>query len=512
MTDASATISARLDAAGLRDDDANRRLLEELSPAGYVNPVPPAAPYDLVVLGGGTAGLVSAMGSVGIGARVALIERHLLGGDCLNFGCVPSKALLAAGHAAARVRDAARFGVHVEEPRIDAAAGLARVRELRARIAPHDGVARIGGTGVDVYLGHGRFVAPDAAEVGGARLRFKRAVICTGGSPWLPPVPGLADIAARTSDTIWELETVPAALVVMGGGPIGCEMAQAFGRLGSEVTIVEMAPALLPRDDPDAAELVMARFESEGVRVLAGHRVVGARRDGDARTLTVETSDGARFDVTGDEVLVAVGRRANTADIGAEVAGVEVSKRGVTVDARMRTTNRRIFAAGDVASSYQFTHAADAMARLVIRNAFFFGRGRADSLVIPWATYTDPEIAHVGVTHEQAAERGLQTFRVDFASVDRALLEGEETGFAKLYTDAKGRIHGATVVGPRAGDLIGEACLAMTAGLDAAMLSSTIHPYPTTAEVWRKLGDAYNKTRLSPGVRRLFAHWFRWLR
>lgn len=496
----------------LPDDAHNRALVSHVHPADWQNPQP-APRYNLVVIGGGTAGLVAAMGAAGLGAKVALVERHLLGGDCLNFGCVPSKALLAAAHMAHAVRTRApELSVHTTEVTVDAAGVLERLRRLRAEIAPHDSAARLREAGVDVFLGEGRFVSPDAIGVGDATLRFARAVIATGGCPVLPPVPGLADAGARTSDTIWELTGAPKRLLVMGGGPIGCELAQAFRRLGSAVTLIEREERILGKDHPDAAALVSQRLLADGVRVLVGHDAVSACRDGAELTVRVRDGSGAERDVGGDELLVAAGRRVSLDALNLEAAGVESTEGGLVVDSRLRTTNKRVYAAGDAAGSFQFTHAADAHARMVLRNAFFFGRGKVEDLVVPWVTYTEPEVAHVGAGFDAAARDGLQSFRVDFDSVDRALLEGDSEGFAEIYVGAKGIVRGATVVHPRAGDLIGEMTLAVTAKMSAGQLSSTIHPYPTLTEVWRKLGDAQQRARVSPWVSRAFARWFRFLR
>ncbi|MCB9730264.1 MAG: FAD-dependent oxidoreductase [Deltaproteobacteria bacterium] len=490
------------------DDAHNRALVAQVHPPDWQNPTP-APRYNLVVIGGGTAGLVAAMGAAGLGARVALVERHLLGGDCLNFGCVPSKALLASAHMAhAASARAPELGVHASQLRVDARAVLDRLRRLRAEIAPHDGAERLRAAGVDVFLGEGRFLTPDSVGVGHATLRFARALIATGGRPVLPPVPGLRECEPRTSDTIWELTEAPARLVVMGGGPIGCELAQAFQRLGSQVVLVEREARILGKDHPDAGLLVRAQLEADGVRVLTGHLAIEASRSADGTCLRLRDGDGRELEVTGDELLVAAGRRVALESLDLAAAGIATGERGLEVDARLRTSNRRVFVAGDAAGGFQFTHAADAHARLVLRNALFYGRGKVEDLVVPWATYTEPEVAHVGCTHEEAEREGLQRFRVDLEAVDRARLEGERGGFAEIYVDARGRIRGATVVSARAGDLIGEAALAITAGLRAGQLSQTIHPYPTQAEVWRKLGDAHERTRLRPWVARAFERWF----
>lgn len=493
-------------------DPHDLALVGQVRPPGWRNPTP-AGRYDLVVVGAGTAGLVSAIGAAGLGARVALVERFLLGGDCLNHGCVPSKGVIRASRAAHAVRESAPFGVKLPcEPEVDFGAAMARMRRLRAGIAKNDSAARATSLGVDVFLGEGRFTGPGTLEVEGARLEFKRAVVATGARALVPPIPGLAEAGFRTNDTVFTLTERPRRLGVVGAGPIGCELAQAFRRLGSEVTVVAFDPRVLPREDPDASAILRRRLEQEGIRLELGAAVKRVERRSGERVLVGERN-GAEVEVACDEILLAVGRAPNVEGLGLEAAGVELGKKGVAVDERLRTTNPRIFAAGDVCSAWQFTHAADAMARLVLRNAFFFGRGRASDLVIPWATYTDPEVAHVGMTAAGAAERGdaVRTLTVPFEDVDRAVLDGEEEGFARIHVDARsGRLLGATIVARHAGEMIGEPTLAIRRRLGAADLSSTIHPYPSQAEVWRKLGDAWQRTRLGPRAKAVLSRIISW--
>jgi pyruvate/2-oxoglutarate dehydrogenase complex dihydrolipoamide dehydrogenase (E3) component len=498
----------------IETDRSDLDLLRAVHPAGWKNPTPTAR-YDLVVLGGGTAGLVSALGAASLGARVALVERALLGGDCLNYGCVPSKAVIRASRAAYDAREGATFGVEAAAPlRIDFPAAMARMRRLRASIAHNDSAARATSLGVDVFLGDGRFVGPDALEVAGAVLRFKRAVIATGARAAAPPIPGLAEAGYRTNETLFTLTHLPARIAVIGAGPVGCELGQAFRRFGAEVTLVGSEPRVLPREDLDASAVLHRQLEREGVRLLLGGELVRVERRGAERVLVVEKG-GVTTRVACDEILVAVGRAPNVEGLGLEAAGVTVERGGVVVDARLRTANRRIFAAGDICSAWKFTHAADAMARLALRNAFFFGRGKVSSLVIPWATYTDPEIAHVGMTALQATAAGgaVRTLTVPFTEVDRAVLDEESEGFARIHVDAKsGRVLGATAVARHAGEMIGAPTLAIGQRLTAGQLSATILPYPTQAEVWRKLGDAWQRTRLTPLTKRLLAHIIAWRR
>ncbi len=493
------------------DDEHNRALMEHVHPPSWVNPTP-AGRYNLVVVGAGTAGLVSALGAAALGARVALIERHLMGGDCLNVGCVPSKGVLRAARAIHAARGAAAFGVRGGEAAdADFPAVMARVRRLRAGLAEHDSARRLAGLGVDVFLGDGRFVAPDAVEVGGARLRFARAVIATGARAAGLPVPGLAEAGFLTNETVFGLTELPRRLVIIGAGPIGCELGQAFRRFGAEVSIVSLDPRLLPREDPDAAAVLAARFEREGVHLSLGVKPASVSTRGRHKVLAFE-GPGGPGEVAGEEILVAAGRAPNVEGLGLEAAGVAFGRAGVTVNDRLRTSNPRIYAAGDICSAYKFTHAADAMARIAIQNALFFGRKRASGLVIPWCTYTDPEIAHVGLYEEEARRRGLRvtTFTQPLADVDRAVLDGEAEGFARVHVEERsGRILGGTLVASHAGEMIGELVFAITAGLRAGSLATAIHPYPTQAEAWRRLGDAVNRRRLTPAVqtwlRRLLA-------
>lgn len=488
-------------------DDHNRRLLESVHPSAWSNPRP-APRYNLVVVGAGTAGLVTAAGAAGLGARVALVERDLMGGDCLNFGCVPSKALIAASRAAATVRDAASYGVVVPgNASIDFAAVMERMRRLRAELAGNDSAERFRGLGVDVFIGEARFAGSDVVEVGDARLRFSRAVIATGARAGAPPIPGLAEAGFLTNETVFSLTELPRRIAVIGAGPIGCELGQVFRRLGAEVTILEAADRILVRDDHDAALRVEQAMTRDGVQVVKGCKIVGVERNGHEKTFALEC-EGKSTQLTVDEIIVGAGRIPMVDGLGLEAAGVEYDRRaGVTVNDYLQSTNRNIYAAGDAASPYKFTHIADATARIVIRNALFFGRARASALTIPWCTYTDPEIAHVGLSEAEAAARGVEvaTFVQELSGVDRAVLDGQDSGFVKVHV-RKGtdRIVGATVVASHAGDMISELTMAITNDIGLGRIADVIHPYPTQAEAIRKLGDAYNRTRLSPRVKRVF--------
>ena len=487
-------------------DRWNDALLENAHPPAWRNPTP-AARYDLVVLGGGTAGLVSAIVSAGVGARVALVEKHLLGGDCLVYGCVPSKTLLRSARAAADARSAARFGVRVAGGiEVDFPAVMERVRRVRAEISPHDSARRYAELGVDVFLGEGRFTGRDALEVAGARLRFKRAVVATGARAAPPPIPGLADAGYLTNETVFSLVERPARLAVIGAGPVGCELAQAFQRLGSQVTLLEVAPQVLIREDPDAAALVQAALAADGVELVLGGKILNVARIGAGKRVRVAQGTGER-DVDVDEVLVGVGRAPNVEGLGLDAAGIAFDPaRGVHVDDRLRTANPRVYAAGDVCLPTKFTHAADASAKLVVRNAFFFGRRRAQDLLVPWCTYTDPEVAHVGLHARDAAAQGiaLDTFEVPLGGNDRSRAEGEEAGFLKLHVKkGSDRIAGATVVGRNAGDLLAPLALAMANGVGLGRLVDLILPYPTQSELLKAAAGAYTRTRLTPFAARV---------
>ncbi|MBZ0115212.1 MAG: mercuric reductase [Thermoanaerobaculia bacterium] len=495
-------------------DDHNLRLAANVHPTDWENPTPQGR-YNLVVIGAGTAGLVTAAGAAGLGARVALVERILLGGDCLNVGCVPSKALIRSAHVAAEVRDAGDFGVRVRgDVEVDFPAVMERMRKLRADISPHDSAARFRDLGIDVFMGEARFERDGVVRVGDSELRYSKAVVATGARAAAPPIPGLDGIQYLTNETVFSLTELPRRLGIIGAGPIGCELAQAFARFGSQVFLVEAEHGVLPREDPDAAALVLRQLERDGVRVLCCGRRLELAQEADGTHLKVESHD-RHYDEVVDRLLVAVGRAPNVEGLNLEAVGVSFDRQGVKVDDRLRTTNRRIFAAGDVCSPYKFTHAADAQARIVIQNALFFGRSKASLLTIPWATYTAPEVAHVGLYEHEAESQGIaiDTFRVDMAGVDRAILDGDDSGFLKVHVKrGSDRIVGATVVARNAGDLVSEITLAMVAGKGLATLSRTIHPYPTQAEVIKRAGDAYSRTRLTPTVRRLFDRLLAWQR
>lgn len=505
-------------------DEHNKKLVANVHPPDWVNPTPRER-YHMVVVGGGTAGLVTAAICAGLGARVALIERHFLGGDCLNVGCVPSKGVITAARAWHQARQAHRdFGApaSVDSAAGDFAAAMERMRRLRAQISPDDSAARFQDLGVDVFLGEGRFVASDAIEVGGHRLKFRRATIATGARAIALPIPGLADIDYLTNETVFSLTSLPKRFGVIGAGPIGSEMAQSLARFGSQVHVLDIADHILPREDQDAAAVVQKAMLADGVKLHLGVKIKEIRQDEsdaieknrDAKVIVAESADGELVSIPVDALLLSVGRAPNIEGLGLEAAGVDYDiRRGVQVDDFLRTKNRRIYAAGDIVDlPYKFTHAADDHARIVVRNAFFFGRGRAASRVIPWATYTSPEIAHVGLYEEQARELGygVDTITVPLAENHRAILEGEEEGFLRIHLK-KGtdKILGGTLVAEGAGDMIGALALAMTHKLGLAKFASTVFPYPTRGEVYKRAGDAFNKTRLTPTSKSFFELWFK---
>jgi len=487
----------RLGARLIPEDPHDERLLSHVRPKDWENPEPQGR-YNLVVIGGGTAGLVTAAGAAGLGARVALIDAGLLGGDCLNAGCVPSKAILRSAKARPQPAASADLGFPTSgEP--DFTRAFERMRELRADLAPVDSARRFRDElGVDVFQGRARFQAPDMVEVGGQQLQFRRAVIATGASPSLPPIPGLAESSPHTNESIFTLTECPARLVVIGTGPIGCELEH-----------------ILPREDRDASLPVQRALEADGIKLLLRHSIESVRCEGNQRILQVRDENGSR-ELSGDEILVATGRSPKLAGLGLDEIGVEVDpQRGVLVDDRLQTTNPLIYAAGDVCLEQKFTHAADFAARIVIQNALFRGSRKLSSLLIPRATYTDPEIASVGLSRTQAEqeETAIREWTVPFADLDRARLDGETDGFVRILTAEKSdQILGATIVARHAGDMIGEVATAMSAGIGLGKLANVIHPYPTQADAIRKAGDLYNRTRLTPLVKRVFSLWFRWNR
>ncbi len=459
---------------------------------------------DICVIGAGSGGLVTAYAASHMGRRVVLVEGARMGGDCLNAGCVPSKALLAAGKAAHAMRHSARFGITPVEPAIDFAAVNRHVRDVVATIEPNDSVERYTGFGVDVVTGHARFVSPGAVEVEGRTICARRFVIATGSRAAIPPIPGLDSVPLFTNETLFDNQELPRHLIIIGGGPIGSEMAQAHRRLGSRVTVLDMGP-LLPHDDPELAAVVKSGMMEEGIEIIehvairkvsgeAGHISVSCDRNDE--TLVVE----------GSHLLVAAGRRPEIADLGLDAAGVAHDRRGIRIDRRLRTTNRRIYAIGDCAGGFQFTHLASYHAGIVIRNALLRIPAKVNLGAFPWVTYTDPELAHVGLTEEAARKRHgtVRVLRFRCAESDRAIAERSTKGLVKVVTTPRGRILGASIVAAHAGELIAPWVLAMGSGLKVGALAGMIAPYPTLGEISKRAaGSFYTPRVFGKGMKRL---------
>ncbi|MEM7126264.1 MAG: mercuric reductase [Chloroflexota bacterium] len=496
-------------------DRHNARLIANVHPPAWENPTPDGL-YNLVVIGGGSAGLVAAAGAAGLGAKVALIERHLLGGDCLNVGCLPSKTLIRPAKIVGQIQLGAEMGVNVPQgTTVDFERVMERMRSIRAEVSDHDSANRFKDLGIDVYLGSGRFASPNTVEVVAAdgstqALEFKKALVSTGSRPMELPIPGLSEVEHLTNETLFELTERPNRLAVIGAGPIGAEMAQSFSRFGTEVTVFDIIPRLLGREDEDAADVMREVFEQEGIQLALGAKTQKVAQDGDEKVIHFEL-DGTEHELRVDQILVAAGRVPNIDKLNLEAAGVEYHRKGVTVKDTLETTNPNVFAAGDIAYKFQFTHTADATARIVLQNALFPGpKKKVSDLTVPWVTYTDPEVAHVGLYEHDAEEMGIQveTFTQPIYGTDRGKADGEKEGFVKIHVK-KGtdKILGATIVASHAGEMINEITLAMVAGIGLKTIATVIHPYPTQAEAIKKIADAYNRTRMTPTVHRIFNWW-----
>jgi mercury(II) reductase len=499
-------------------DSHNQSLVSQVHPHDWVNPEPEPI-YNLVVIGAGTAGLVTAAGAAGLGAKVALVEKNLMGGDCLNVGCVPSKCIIRSAHTVTEIRNAHKYGVTAGEPEVDFAAVMERMRKLRAGISHNDSASRFQNLGVDVFLGEGRFIDSNTVEVGEKQLKFKKAVIATGARAAQPSVPGLAEAGYLTNETVFSLTECPRRLAVIGAGPIGCELAQAFQCLGSQVVLLHKNAHILDREDPDAAGIVQQKFLDEGVQLALNAQLQKVEVK-DGQKIIHYHADGKPTSVTVDEILVGAGRQPNIESLNLEAVGVRYHpRRGVMVNDNLRTANSNIYAAGDVCMKWKFTHAADAAARIVIKNTLFspFGLGqqKLSSLTMPWCTYTIPEVAHVGLYEHEAKEKGIDvnTFTISMSDVDRAIADGDEEGFVKIHVKkGSDRIVGATIVAPNAGDMISELTVAMVGKVGLKSISSAIHPYPTQAEAIKKAADAYKRTLLTKRVSNIFARWMKWQR
>ncbi|MEB3827435.1 mercuric reductase [Phormidium sp. CCY1219] len=500
-------------------DSHNQELIGHVHPPDWVNPDPQSV-YNLVVIGAGTAGLVTAAGAAGLGAKVALVEKHLMGGDCLNVGCVPSKAIIGSARIVGDIQNAGRFGIRIPEgTEIDFAAVMERMREIRAGISHHDSAKRFQKLGVDVFLGAGQFSGEDTIAVGGKTLKFKKAIIATGARAAKLNIEGLEEAGYLTNETVFSLTERPSRLAVIGGGPIGCELAQAFRRLGSEVILLHKHSHILDREDSDAAQIVQNTLIREGIQLILNVNRQRVEKTDAGKVLYYETNGKLRSCPV-DEILVGVGRKPNVEGLNLEQVGVKYDpKKGIEINDYLQTSNPRIYAVGDVCMKWKFTHAADAAARIAIKNSLFsvagLGRGKLSDLVMPWCTYTDPEVAHVGLYEKEAQDKGMDvdTFLIPMSSVDRAIADGETEGFAKIHVK-KGtdKILGATIVARHAGDMISEVTLAIANNIGLGAIASVIHPYPTQAEAIKKAADAYNRTRLTPFVKNLFQKWLQWQR
>lgn len=448
---------------------------------------------DLLVIGAGSGGLSVAAGAVQMGADVVLLEDHKMGGDCLNYGCVPSKALIAAGKQAHLMRNGAKFGVANVEPSVDYAAAKDHVNNVIATIEPVDSVERFEGLGVNVIQERGRFIDANTVQAGDYEISARRVVVSTGSSPFVPPIPGLENVPYLTNETLWELRDQPEHLLVIGGGPIGIEMAQAHLRLGSKVTVIEGAKAM-GKDDPELAAVVLDRLRDEGL--VIEEDALAEEISGKAGDITVKAKDGRVF--KGSHLLMAVGRSANVNDLGLDKAGISYSRAGINVDASMRTTNKKVYAIGDVAGQLQFTHVAGYHAGVVIRSILFGLPSKAKQDHLPWATYTDPELAQVGLTEQQARDKhgpAVEVARFELHENDRAIAEAKTTGFIKVIV-VKGRPVGASIVGASAGDLIGVWALAIANKLKMSQVAGMVAPYPTLGELNKRAAGAYFSPRL----------------
>ena len=473
---------------------------------------------DLVVIGAGSAGLVSSLIGATVRAKVTLVERDEMGGDCLNTGCVPSKSLIRSAKFLSHVARAGEFGIRRADADFDFAEVMARVRRNIERIAPHDSVERYEGLGVECVLGEAYIESPFAVRVGDRTITTRNIVIATGAAPFVPPIPGIEEAQALTSETVWGLDRLPGRLVVVGGGPIGCELAQCFARFGSRVTQVQTHERLLPREDPEFSELVLERMRADGVDVLTSHRAVEFRRDGGRKTLACTTLDGGTREIEFDDVLLAVGRAPRTTGFGLEELGIETGRGGVVeTDDFLATRYPNIFACGDVAGPFQFTHTASHQAWYASVNALFGGlrRFRADYSVVPWATFTDPEVARVGLNETEASARGVpfEVTRYGFDDLDRAIADSEAHGMIKVLTPpGKDRILGATIAGEHAGDLLMEFVLAMRHGLGLKKLLGTIHVYPTMAEGARFAAGNWRREHAPERILGWLERYHRWRR
>jgi pyruvate/2-oxoglutarate dehydrogenase complex dihydrolipoamide dehydrogenase (E3) component len=460
---------------------------------------------DICVIGGGSGGLTVAAGAAQLGAKVVLVEAGEMGGDCLNYGCVPSKALLAAAHAAAQAKSADRFGISFTAPTIDRTALARHIADVIAGIAPHDSVERFTGLGVTVIQERATFIAPDTVDAGGRRVKAKRFVIATGSVPAIPPISGLEQISYLTNETIFAVTEPIDHLLVIGGGPIGVELAQAQARLGARVTVVEMA-RLLPKDDADLVHHIRQALVADGIRVCEGTSVVRVEKTAGGIVIHLAQNDGATETVTASHLLLAVGRRPNTLGLGLDKAGVELNGSAIKVDARLRTSNKKVYAIGDCTGGPAFTHVAGYHGGIVLRNILFRLPAKMNADIIPWVTFTDPELAYVGLSEMSARARfkDVRVEQLEFSGNDRARSERRTDGLIKVVLRRNGQILGVGIVGPQAGDLLAPWCLAIARGLKLSAMAGLLLPYPTLSEISKRVAGNYYAPRLfSTGVRAL---------
>jgi dihydrolipoamide dehydrogenase len=498
-------------------DEYNQKLVENLHPKNWQNPQPQNC-YNLVVIGGGTAGLVTAAGAGLLGAKVALIEKHLLGGDCTNVGCVPSKALIRSSRVAATIKQSQAYGIQIPEGMtIDFTAVMERMRKVRSEISENDSAKRFSEEfGVDVFLGEAQFSSRNTIKVAGKTLKFKKAVIATGSHPAIPPIEGLEQAGFLTNETVFNLTQLPPRIAIIGGGYIGCELAQTFQRLGSQVTLLQRGERVLKKSDPEASFIIHQVFHKEQINLVLNADIQSIQLQNQEKIIHYIVG-GIEYDVTVDEIIVATGRSPNINNLNLTAVGVESDdKKGIIINDYLQTTHPNIYAVGDVCMNWKFTHAADAAARIVVQNALFsiagIGRKKLSSLIMPSCTYTSPEVAQVGITEAEIQQNPakVESFYIALEENDRAKIEGETQGFAKIHIrQGSDQILGATIVSPHAGEMISQITLAMVGKVGLGKIANTIYPYPTQSEIIRKAADKYNLKWLTGWVKQLATFWLK---
>ena len=491
-------------------NDYDRRELLNVHPADWKNPEP-VDRYNMVIIGAGPAGLLTALNAAKVGAKVALIERDRFGGACFNVGCIPSKTIICTSRLYAEMRSAENFGAQVPTGiTVDFPAVMERMRRVRARVSRRVSAHKLRAAGVDVFFGPARFAGRDAVEVDGKHVRFKSALVATGARPKLPSIPGIAAAGYLTNENVFDLAECPRRLLVLGGGPLGCELAQAFCRLGSQVSIAQDEPMFLGNEERDAAQILSGAMARDGIGIHLNTEAVKVRMEGKDKIVDL-VSDDYKFTLTVDEILIGIGSTPNVEGLNLEAAGVQYDKEaGITTNDYLQTSNRHIYAAGDVCSEKKFPHIETAASGLVVHNALFWARERLSALAIPWCTYTDPEIAHIGMYVTEARAKGIpvKTFTVMMSDVDRAITDGEDDGFVKIHIkEGTDEILGATVAASHAGEMISEISLAMNAKIGLGALARVSHPYPTQSQAITMAANAYLATLRSPTRKWLQKRW-----